>query len=165
MASQPKVSFVACSRNDDHGKDMAKRQKVFVRCLLDQCRKHKLPAELIIVEWNPPKENEPLEAILPKPDSEDFLEIRYITVPSNLHSRYQLGDRIPLFQMIGKNVGIRRAKGDFVVCTNVDLIFSDELMKELKSDLDAGCFYRANRCDIPDKICEDWDGDKLLGFA
>jgi len=33
--------------------------------------------------------------------------------------------------MIAKNVGIRRARGRFVLCTNVDLLFSDKMVRFL----------------------------------
>ena len=48
--------------------------------------------------------------------------------PSVLHRRLKYADRLPLFQMIAKNVGIRRAKGQFVLATNIDILFSDELI-------------------------------------
>lgn len=159
------LSIVACSRNDDHGKDMALRMRLFVRCLLDQCRKHQLKAELILVEWNPPEDKAPLSEVLPKPGKGDFLTIRYITVPTELHKKFRLGKRIHLFQMIGKNVGIRRAKGNFVLCTNVDLLFSDELMLALKNGLEKSCFYRANRCDIPAEIDENQTTEEILAYA
>ena len=37
--------------------------------------------------------------------------------------------KIPFYQMIAKNVGIRRAKGKFVLASNIDIFLDDELMK------------------------------------
>ena len=68
--------------------------------------------------------------------------------------------------MIAKNVGIRRAEAPFVVCTNVDLLFSDALCSFLaKKTLQKGHFYRANRCDIPNTISEEMTVTEQLDFA
>jgi len=51
--------------------------------------------------------------------------------------------------MIAKNVGIRRARGRYVLATNVDVILSDELMRSLRPGrLDPQCLYRADRHDV-----------------
>lgn len=149
----PYISIVATSRNDIHGGDMIKRMKLFVNCLIKQARNFQFPIELIIVEWNPPQDCTPLYQVLPKPGRNDKLLLRYVTVPCHIHSRYKRANEIPLFQMIAKNVGIRRAKGQFVLCTNTDLLFSNQIFEVLaKKDLRKDTFYRANRFDVPNKI-------------
>src|SRR5580765_5543884 len=51
--------------------------------------------------------------------------------------------------MIGKNAGIRRARGRFVLATNIDIIFSNELVQFLASrQLRSGVMYRVDRHDI-----------------
>ena len=165
MTSEPRLSIVAVSRNDGHGGNITKRMRLFVNGLIHQTRKYKLPTELIMVEWNPPADRPPLREILPHPQPEDPLRIRYIIVPNQLHQRYQRGDKIPLFQMIGKNVGIRRAKAPFVLCTNIDLLFSDALMEKLVAPLDPKAYYRANRVDIKDGFDENWPFEQSLKFC
>lgn len=164
--NKPYITFVAASRNDNHGGDMTKRMVIFVKGLIHQCNKFKLPCELIMVEWNPPQGQPYLIDILPKTKADDFLKIRYIIVPPEIHYSHNFSERLPLFQMIAKNVGIRRAKAEFVLCTNIDLLFSDELFHELsKRNLKRGRFYSAVRCDIPNSINDDWDVDKMLDFS
>ena len=64
------LSIVVASRNDNHGGDMTRRMRIFVKGLIDQCNKFKLRAELIIVEWNPPSDKPLLhEEVYPKEDS------------------------------------------------------------------------------------------------
>jgi len=163
---EPYISFVVASRNDNHGEDMLRRMQLFVNGLLHQTRKFKLQAELIFVEWNPPKNKPLLHEVLPKPTANDVLTIRYIIVPEEIHHKYKTSDVIPLYQMIAKNVGIRRAKGQFILCTNIDLLFSDDLFKILSShQLSAQCFYRANRCDIPATIEPGWSFDRQMDYA
>jgi hypothetical protein len=52
--------------------------------------------------------------------------------------------------MIGKNVGIRQARGDWVLATNIDVVFNDNLAHRLachEDMLDRDAFYRAIRFD------------------
>lgn len=162
----PYLSIVATTRNDDHGKHMRQRMTLFVRGLLYQTRQIREEVELILVEWNPIPGRPLLEEILPGPEKEDFLTIRYIRVPPSIHHTFGNADKIPLFQMIAKNVGIRRARGQFVLCTNVDLLFSTPLFDFLaRKNLRSGTYYRCNRCDIPSEINYDDSIPALLDYG
>src|SRR5690606_26062991 len=78
-----------------------------------------------------------------------FCPVRIIQVPGFIHNRFQNSDEIPLFQMIAKNVGIRRAYGRFILATNIDIIFSNELMQFLASaNLNPNRMYRIDRYDV-----------------
>jgi hypothetical protein len=139
---------------------------LFLRGLLDQTSRHRLPAELVVVEWNPPEDRPRLCEVLPKPAAGDCLTLRYVEVPASVHRRYRQAGEIPLFQMIAKNVGIRRARGLFVLCTNVDLLFSDALLRRLAdTPLRDDTYYRANRCDVPDGIDPAWDTREQLAWC
>lgn len=164
--SPPYLSIVATTRNDDHGKHMRQRMTLFVRGLLYQTRRIQQEVELILVEWNPIAGRPFLAEILPRPEKEDYLTIRYIRVPPGIHNTFGNADKIPLFQMIAKNVGIRRAKGTFVLCTNVDLLFSSPLFDFLAGMyLYEGSYYRCNRCDIPSEINYDCSLPDLLDYG
>jgi hypothetical protein len=140
--------------------------RLFVHGLLDQTRRHGLPIELVFVEWNPPEDRPRLHEVLPKPDERDCVTLRYIEVPAAIHRRYRRASEVPLFQMIAKNVGIRRAEGSFVLCTNIDLIFSDALVCQLRDmALRDDTYYRANRCDVPDGIDAAWDISRQLAWC
>lgn len=166
MYTNPYLSFIVTSRNDNHGGDMRKRMRIFTRALLHQCNKFKLEAELIFVEWNPIEGEDYLINILPRTSSNDYLKIRYIRVPNQIHKKFKFHDKLSIFQMIAKNVGIKRAHAPFVVCTNVDLLFSDELIKFLATKtLNKKSFYRANRCDIPSSLSEDLSVEDQLHFS
>jgi hypothetical protein len=163
---EPYLSIVTVSRNDNHGGDMLKRMRIFVKGLIHQCNKYQLPCELIMVEWNPIAGEKYLKDILPEVTNIDYLTIRYIIVPNSIHKSLAFSSQIPLFQMIGKNVGIRRARAKFVLCTNVDIIFSDELFERLaKRDLQENCFYRANRCDVPNTLDENQNVEHQILFC
>jgi hypothetical protein len=146
---QPYLSIVATTRNDDHGGDALQRTQLFLDALAAQCERHGLDAELVLVEWNPPADRPGLRDALRWPGAGDHFEARIVEVPEAIHSRLENSDQLPLFQMIAKNVGIRRARGSFVLATNIDLIFSDELMQFLaERRLDPGLVYVTDRYDV-----------------
>lgn len=146
--ARPYLSVVATARNDNHGGDLAHRMQIFVTALAAQCERHRVGAELIVVEWNPPEDNPPLAAALRWPET-PWCDIRVVRVPSDIHARLDHADRLPLFQMIAKNVGIRRARGEYVLATNVDVLLSDGLMDVIaQRRLIPGRLYRADRHDV-----------------
>ena len=145
---------------------MLARMRMFVRGIDAQAARHDMRSELIVVDWNPPEDRPPLCDVLPEPVAGSPLCIRYISVPNRVHQRWEHCERIPLFQMIAKNVGIRRAAGRFVLATNVDLLFSDALCEFLaRGPLDDDRMYRANRCDVPDEMPYDAGIDDQLAYC
>jgi hypothetical protein len=139
---------VATSRNDDHGGDMLRRMQIFTSAWIEQCRRHDLASELVLVEWNPPAGREPLSEALQWPSDPGPCTVRIVTVPEAYHRRYRHSDSLPLFQMIAKNVGMRRSRAPFILATNVDILFSDELVSYLAaSSLEKGRLYRIDRSD------------------
>ncbi len=162
----PYLSVVAASRNDDHGGDPLIRTQIFIANFARQCEKYRLPAELIIVDWNPVAGRPGLAAVLNLPPEATYLRARVITVPTALHQRLKYADRLPLFQMIAKNVGIRHAKGKFVLATNIDILFSDELVRFIaRQCLDAKKQYRVDRYDIQSGLSLEITLDGALDYA
>ena len=58
-----------------------------------------------------------------------------------------------MFEFIAKNVGIRRAKGDYILITNPDVLFNEPLieflsLRQLRND----CFYRIDRYDVAKSV-------------
>lgn len=134
--------------------------------LFYQCTKFNLCAELIFVEWNPPADKPLLKDVLPAPPNNCPLQVRYIIVPNEIHKTYRFQDNIPLYQMIAKNVGIRRAKSDWVLCTNIDLLFSDDCIKFLTTgNLKKNHFYRCCRMDVPKEVLNKPTFEEQLSFS
>lgn len=159
------LSVVVGSRNDDHGGKLLYRMQHFISGLIEQCKRHDLSAEIIIVEWNPPEDKLSLESLLEIPEELSPCDVRIIQVPQKVHSALKHADKIPLFQMIAKNVGIRRARGKFVLSTNIDILFSDEMMVFLRDKLKPGYLYRANRYDVPTELPITDSFDTILNFC
>lgn len=162
----PFLSFVVTARNDDYGGNFLRRFQIFINALLYLVEKYFLPVEIIIVEWNPPPNEKNLAEVLIWPKSLKYGQVRFIEVPNEVHKNFPNSDKIPLFEYIAKNVGIRRAKGEYVLATNPDLIFSQELIKFLATkELSTGCFYRLDRYDVEKEIPLDISIEEQLEFC
>lgn len=159
------LSVVATSRNDNHGGSLTHRMQHFVDGFVAQCKRHDLRAELILVEWNPPADRVSLREELRWPAGSGPCDIRIVTVPREVHARFAHADRIPLYQMIAKNVGIRRARGKFILATNVDILFSDGAMRYMRYRLRPGRLYRTERADVPAAIPQNGDFAEVLRFC
>jgi len=160
------LSIVATTRNDNHGGDLLRRTTAFVNSVYVQAKKFNLPVELILVEWNPPADQPLLKEVLPPPPADVPVSLRYVIVPAETHKTYRFASSMPLYQMIAKNVGIRRAKGEYVLCTNIDVLFSDLCFSTLaEKNLKEGAFYRANRCDIPKEVMDEPTHEKQLIYG
>jgi len=164
--SSPYISVVVSARNDDHGGNMIGRMQAFLDAWLAQARRYDLPSEIIVVEWNPPLNRSRLIGALQWPQGPQPCAVRFIEVPEAIHRRFANADKIPLQQMIAKNVGIRRARGEFVLATNLDIIFSAELMRYLaERGLERRTLYRIDRHDVSSGIPRHATADELLTFC
>ncbi len=163
---QPYLSAVAVARNDDHGGNLLGRVQIFVSAFLGQVRRHGIPSELILVEWNPPPDRPRLAEVLRWPDDFGPCTVRIIEAPPAIHSRYNHGQALPLYQMIAKNAGIRRARGEYVLATNIDVLFSDALYEFLRSRaLDPWTMYRLDRLDVASDVPVYAPLDEQLAFC
>jgi hypothetical protein len=154
---EPYVSFVTYSRNDDYAGGLRKLHWS-TRYLGEQCDEAGLAAESVIVEWNPPAERISLAEALSDLPARRNLRVRVITVPTQVHSRYAHAGTRPLHAAVAANVGLRRAKGQFVLLKVADAFYPDALIRFLAArSLLPDRLYRAKRIDVPA------DASDLLG--
>lgn len=124
-------------------------------CRLTQLRpEFPFPLELIIVEWNL---CQPIDYKEVKLVTDYKFQVRIIHT-GDLHSTIPNPHGFKYLEWQPKNAGIRRARGEFVLSTNPDDLWSPELAKYLaKHELQHGYFYRVNRHDTQDgrvfRIC------------
>lgn len=164
----PYLSIVVTTRNDDYGENQLHRTQVFLRALLHQWRKHRLDAELIVVEWNPPPDRPSIGRALAMAPPPGFPadRLRLVAVDPAIHALCANAGRIALFEWLGKNVGIRRARGRYILATNPDLLFSNELVAFLASQsLDPASYYRIDRLDVWQSVPAHLDVDAQLDFC
>ena len=158
----PPLSIVVTRRHDDYGGDRPARVFRALGFNHEKLAARAVPHEIVFVEWNPvPGKRllaEQIEAALPGV-AHDAL-VAYVA-----DARYQeactLNPRLGFLEFLAKNVGIRRARGRFVLTTNTDVFFGPELVDRFAAGvLDAGIVYRTNRVDVKFGIDEShitWD--------
>lgn len=161
MNHGPYVSVVIVGRNDDYGDNFLQRIRTFVRSLDHQVRAHPGVFELVVVEWNPLADRQPLSDVLP---ITRHLPVRIITVSNQLHC--DIGAAGAVLEFHGKNVGIRRARGEFVLVTNPDILFTPRLVDELaQKKLRVDTVYRCDRYDFEIDGIENVASEYLIDFA
>lgn len=149
----PYISFIIAARNDNFGGNFLNRLRLCVNSILILSRKYNLNAELIILEWNPPKDRPRLKDVINWPKVIKPATIRIIEVPNEIHKRFRNSDKIPFFEFFAKNAGIRRAKGDYILVTNSDIVFSEEMIRFFsRRQLADNVFCRADRYDVKGEI-------------
>lgn len=153
MSAEPYLSVVVATRDDNHGGDPQARLKAVLGVYMKQTEALQFPIEYIIVDWNSPKGS---AGIYPQVNAwgykSDYLKIRVIKVSGGVHRKLDEA-KIPFYQMIAKNAGIRRAKGKFILASNIDIFLDDALIRLLsKKNLDEKRMYRSDRVDLDHKI-------------
>lgn len=138
--SRPSITAVVVGRNDDYMSDFRQRLHATVAWNV----KH-LVNEVVFVEWNPPADRELLSMDLAK----RFAGLRAYVVAPEIHQALCENSNVPLLEFHAKNVGIRRAKSDWVVTTNADAAFGPDIVNRiLETDLSEDVVFSAQRVDI-----------------
>lgn len=157
----PYLSVVIVGRNDNYGVNFMSRLNTFVRHLDYQVRTISDLVELIVVEWNPLSNFAPLSEVLYKTKN---LKVRVITVSNEVHNT--IGSSSPVLEFHGKNVGIRRSCGQFVLTTNPDILFTDAIINEIRQRwLKTDTVYRTDRYDYKGTGIEQVADKDILPFA
>lgn len=163
---EPYLSIILTSRNDDYAGGMLPRLQICIDSVLEQSERFQLELELIIVDWNPPSEKPSLRAALDWSKIGDNTSVRVIEVPAFIHQQLNFGDKLPFLAHTARNVGIRRAKGKFVLVTATDILFSDEVIAFLAAKkLDSDKNYRISRHDVPAIVIEKNTVSERLNFC
>jgi hypothetical protein len=162
---QPYLSVVVASRNDGYAGGMLRRLQVCIDTFLDQAERFAIPSELILVDWNPPPRRD-LWGALAWPSALRHCTIRVITVPRRVHARLPFATELPIIIHRARNVGIRRARGEFVLPTSADILLSNELAEWFSRRLlDHGGVYRIARHDVPEKTLRFKTSERRLAYC
>lgn len=155
MSGTPYLTIVITGRNDDFGGDFNARFFGALGFNHDCLRAAGIPHEFVFVEWRP-IEGKPYLATLAGhafPELSDS-ELRSYVVDPAYHDALSLNPRIQFQEFIAKNVGIRRARGEFVLTTNTDIYLGRGVRDFLaERSLSPRVLYRAPRHDL------NWSGD------
>lgn len=161
--AQPYVSIVVAGRNDDYGDKFLPTLKRFIKHLDYQLEHHQLNLiELIVVEWNP-LTTEPLLNQILSP-AKNF-SVRIITVPNQVHNTVP-NNPPPVLEFWAKNVGSRRARGQFILATNPDIIFTQQVIDKIaQRQLQHNTVYRIDHYNFDGQELDYQSVDKWIDYA
>jgi len=162
-SSAPFLSIVLTGRNDEYGVDFRAR---FLRTLAFNTKElsaRGIPYEIVFVEWAPdPQRPLLVDTVLTAiPSLRDSRTFRGIVVDRAYHDALSLNPRLEYLEFVAKNVGIRRAIGEYVLTTNCDVLFGRTVLDVLQERrLEPRVLYRAVRYDVKiavDASLVDWE--------
>jgi hypothetical protein len=143
-----KITAVIVSRNDNYGGNLIERATYSINSAIDTYD------EVIYVDWNSPKESLFSEI---KKDLQGKGNLKHYIVDRELAALLTNFDKNAQVccETLARNIGIRRAAGDWILSTNIDIIHpSKNSIKSILSELDKNTFYTISRRDT------DWDAIK-----
>lgn len=139
-SKRPGIAGIVVGRNDDYIADFERLLTATIdwntRLLLD---------EVVFVEWNPAPDRELLSLKL----AARFPCLKAYIVPASVHEKLSKTASYQLLEYHAKNVGIRRAKSQWIIATNGDTLFApDTIYRLLNSTLPPEVAWRTRRADI-----------------
>ena len=142
------VSIILSARNDGHEGNFMLRLQTSLDQLAAAGRMYpSLSAELVLVEWAPPPHRPSLRRALRWPRG--LPRVRIIKVPPAVHDALPQAAQDAFPQFFAKNVGMRRARGKYMLVTNGDVLLGHALIEILaRRDLLPDAFYRIDRHDL-----------------
>lgn len=148
----PYLSIVLAGRNDNYGGDFDMRLANSLKWYYSICEKAKLYTEIVLVNYNPIPDSPALQSRITVPKGAKYVVLRMITVDEKTHNSYNNEEKrkkLPFYEFIAKNIGIRRAKGEYILSTNADIIVPDNILKHIaQQSLASDTYYRTSRADF-----------------
>jgi hypothetical protein len=146
----PYLALVFTGRNDDFGGDFNGRFFRALRFNHERLNEAGIPHEFLFVEWRPIVGRPYLATVLGEtfPDLTPS-QLRSVVVDAAYHDALSLNPRLQFQEFIAKNVGIRRARGAFILTTNTDIYLGRGVVDYLATrELERNVLYRAARHDL-----------------
>ena len=78
------------------------------------------------MDYNTPVGNPELKDALLWPSGCQELRVRSVYVPPGVHARLTNPNKLSFFEHIAKNVGLRAARGEYVLVTNPDILLNED---------------------------------------
>lgn len=137
-----KISIVFAGRNDDYGGNFKSKLLAAWKRNYTEMIIRGLEGEWIFIEWNPLNEDYLSYTLAP-------LGFKCYIVPASIHQSICINPEMTFMQFYAKNVGIRQASYPWVLLTNADVVFGNDVLDYLQNNiLLENIIYRAERRDI-----------------
>lgn len=159
MTNTPYLSIVSFARNDAYTSTYRLRADRSLQFLVRQLERHRVPTEIVIVEWNPPVDKTLLADELSAPPNSDYITLRYVTVDGQHHKKFEGWENRAIHGSAAANVGLRRSRGRFVLYKHLDTYLSEAVSAWLGTQaVRSDAIYRCDRVDIK------MDGDDWINL-
>jgi hypothetical protein len=141
-----KISIVVCGKNDNYGGYFDERLYLTLKYNIKKFAKVGIETEIIFIEWNPLEDKPLLSLSLVK----KFDNIKCFVIDAATHEVLRgPHEHMSFLEFFAKNVGIRRASGDYIICTNADVFYGDDVFEFIsENELKENIIYRTERKDI-----------------
>ena len=149
-APSPYLTIVVTGRNDGYGGDFVRRFVATLQFNHRELTARAIPFELLLVEWAPVS-GAPLLADLIDEQCPPAVAapVQAIIVAPAYQQAMSQNPRLVYHEFLAKNVGVRRARGAYVLTTNSDVMFGRHILDRLERRvLEPGVIYRAVRWDL-----------------
>ena len=124
VVTPPVVSLVLTGRNDGYGGDFIARFFRSLRFNHQQLTARGIAYELVFVEWAPPSDARLIrDQIFDALPELDVAVCSWYVVDPRYQEVLSLNPRLEYLEFPAKNVGVRRARGRFVLTSNCDVYF------------------------------------------
>lgn len=139
------ISIVIVGRNDNYGGNFDERLFATSEYNLGALADRGVDVELIFVEWNPIAD----QPLLSTQVAQSFPQARCFVVDEAVHRLISENRYIKVFEYHAKNVGAKRAHGDWLLLTNPDNYFGADILDFLRDGaFDPKTAYRAGWINI-----------------
>ena len=147
---RPYLTIVVTGRNDGYGGDFVERFLATLQFNHRELTSRAIAYECVLVEWAPipgaPLLIDLIEEQCPSPAA---TTVRAFVVDPAYQLAMTQNPRLVYHEFLAKNVGVRRARGEYVLTTNSDVIFGPHILQRLqRRDLEPAVVYRSPRWDL-----------------
>lgn len=140
------TTIVVTSRNDGYGGNLELRGSHALNTMIQHYD------EVIYVDWNSPNDDSLINHLTLKGKG----NLRHIQVKkSDIEKINPDLLELPIVEVLGRNIGIRRAKGDWIVSSNIDIMPDKLDIAEVDNDT----FYAVARRNVPVAFFKSLDRD------
>lgn len=140
-----KISVVTAGRDPSYGTNLIERTMIAYKRNMAIVSHNNIDVDWVFIEWNPTE-----ELISTWLASQG---VRCYIVPTNIHDDLvhpAIADRYLFMEGFAKNVGMRKAKHEWMIVSNVDNLYSPDIWDFIKQEkFDSTVMYRAERRDVP----------------
>jgi hypothetical protein len=145
----PYLSIVLTGRNDNFGGDFNQRLVAALSYNHRLMTEAGVEYELVFVEWRPVPGRLLLADVMRERLPEIAPLLTVYEVDERYHDAFSQNPRLQFHEFIAKNVGIRRARGSYLLVTNTDIFLSRDIVNMVARELFRPMvLYRATRIDL-----------------